>query len=502
MKVLLAWDGDNVGRLVGRASLADDTEAVRRISQSIDRGNEIWKSWVIMNGGSIISMGGDEGRAEILAEHLSELPKIRIQYSGAVGSSVSVGVGTKLSEADRALMAAKIRGGDQIVLYDEDVDEELAEEQKSQGQHSEIDKLAEEYLNKAQSQEDALNSPAAGGGMTGPGQNQAPDPGSAAPEASEHSQGEAAQQMMQNDNPPQPEMTNSAGGAEDQFHTMAQQQDQKDNGQPAVDPNAQGEQLKTQIVQVLMGLKEQAPVLEQVKQASPDTYKAITGLAQAVIAMAKQMNGEDPNHTSPKEVKDRATSQAQVEVPKEQEGDEKSSGDKDKKKPDTKKSEPAFEIDGDTVNYFNASNELVKAEQFAAPYLVKSETDFDPKDLEEGVALELGQQAGMSHTQALELAMHHLAEDPQYYKKLSKEIEKAKLDKASLSPSMGQSAPQHHHLNLPVGSQVDPAAQASRNVGRIKVQHGNGKQGWIQARAGQIMSEDGHAISSRNPGGK
>src|SRR4051812_25425641 len=101
MKVIIAWDGDHIGREVGRASLNDDVDGLRRISQNIERGNKIWESWVVMNGGTVVSAGGDEGRAEILAEKLGELPNIQKQYAGTVESTVSVGVGTKLSEADK-----------------------------------------------------------------------------------------------------------------------------------------------------------------------------------------------------------------------------------------------------------------------------------------------------------------------------------------------------------------------------------------------------------------
>ena len=104
MKVFVSFDGDHIGRMVGRASLADKPEEVSRIAQAIDRGNAIWRSWAESHGGQVINIGGDEGRLCVEADHLQELPKIRDQYSEAVGSTVSVGVGTKLSEADKSLM--------------------------------------------------------------------------------------------------------------------------------------------------------------------------------------------------------------------------------------------------------------------------------------------------------------------------------------------------------------------------------------------------------------
>lgn len=320
MKVIIAWDGDHIGREVGRASLADDVDGLRRISQAIDLGNRIWQSWVTMNNGSIISFGGDEGRAEIPAEKLADLPRIRNQYASAVGSSVSVGVGAKLSEADRALMAGKLQGGDKIVLWTPEVDQLIAKLQDQDGPRSEADKLSDEYLKKADQP-----------GVKMPGKADAPSSG--APEGSPTQ----AIQGAVDDGPPPPEATASGDDSLSQFHAAAQAQDAQDKGQPST----QGQdQLKTQIVQVLQQLKQQMPILEQVKATNPDTYQSVMGLAQAVIMMARQMNGGDPNQEGPREKGDRAASQSQVEVPLSPDEQEKSKDDKkeESSSSDTKKS--------------------------------------------------------------------------------------------------------------------------------------------------------------------
>jgi hypothetical protein len=441
MKVIIAWDGDHIGREVGRASLADDVDGLRRISQAIDRGNKIWESWVTMNGGSMISYGGDEGRAEINAEKLSELPKIRDQYASAVEASVSVGVGTKLSEADKALMAAKLQGGDKIVLYTPEVDEIIAK--ANEKPKTEADKLSEEYLNKAQPGANEGDH----AGFAGASKPSAPTIDKPSVEASEHSQGEAAQATADNA-PKAPEATHAADDLEGQFHDLAGKQQQQDQAQGQPQPGTTEDQLRLQVVQVLQALKAQAPILEQVKQSAPDTYEAVMGLAQAVIMMARTMNGQPPNQTSQGEVEDRAQSNAMLEVPlpPEEGGDKKEGGD------DTKKSE--------------------------------KESWHDCKDF--------GHCWGEGETgEHCLLCGCHQSE--------------AELEKASLNPAPKAPA-QHHHLMLPVGSKKDTGPTASREVGKIKVQHQDngqpGKQTWIEARAGQVLSQDGHAISSRNPGGK
>jgi len=91
---------------------------------------------------------------------------------------------------------------------------------------------------------------------------------------------------------------------------------------------------------------------------------------------------------------------------------------------------------------------------------------------------------------------HHLVhKDPEEWNQ--------ELDKASLSPNAGMPA-QHNHLMLPVGSKIDPGINGRQDVaGRIKVRHADtGKEGWVEARAGQVLSQDGHAVSARSPNAK
>lgn len=560
MNVIVTWDGDKIGRMVGRARLADEIEEVRKVGQAIDAGNRAMKAWVENNGGSLIEMGGDEGSAELPASKLSELPKIRAQYASAVGSTVSVGVGTKMSEADRALIAAKLQGGDRIILYTPEVDDIIEKLKKEQ---SEAEKLSEAYLQPmekswkptvipgggGQPQEpqapdylqglepidgmpDTIHSPPsvdsavwrqtsgirgkkdhlqklgaiylgvgtgpsreihfrgtldqargaaqagqvkflgydpryfdplrelvpdaphsytwalhphpagteirgyqdpkpqtpfearrwererdelvtkireAGRAMNKPKLAVVPDPidkaelsgktrqpqvsepqdsesglakaqpgandgahagfsgamRPAAPtiqkpkaEGSEHSQGEAALGVAE-DAPPPPEATNSASQFEDEFHRAAAEQEGRDGGQP---PAPSQDQLRAQVVQVLQALKQQMPVLEQVKQSAPETYQAVMQLTQAVIVMARQMNGDNPGQQGARETSDRAASNAQIEIPlPPEEGEEEES-----KGEDTKKSEVTFESESEKIKENRKSGKAAKPHDFKA----------------------------------------------------------------------------------------------------------------------------------------
>ncbi len=117
VNVFVSADGDGIGRLIGLARLNDDVAEVRRIDQCISSGNKIFESFAMRCGTSVIESGGDEIAFVLPADKLSELPAIAEQYAQAVGATVSVGIGMKLSESSKALMVAKLRGKNRIVLW-------------------------------------------------------------------------------------------------------------------------------------------------------------------------------------------------------------------------------------------------------------------------------------------------------------------------------------------------------------------------------------------------
>lgn len=82
-----------------------------------------------------------------------------------------------------------------------------------------------------------------------------------------------------------------------------------------------------------------------------------------------------------------------------------------------------------------------------------------------------------------------------------KRLKGGDLEKGKLP--LPENAPKHTQREWPVGTVKDSSPGGTREVGKVKVQHPDtGKTGWVEVRAGQVMSNDGHAISSRNPGGK
>jgi hypothetical protein len=274
-RLIVSFDGDGIGRRVGAATLSDDISEVRRVDQAIQRGNAIFSSWALASGGSVIELGGDEGRLEVPAEALKDLPGIRANYGSAVDATVSVGVGRTLSQSAKALLAAKLRGKDRVVLYDQSVEQEVA----AAKQPTEAEKIGEEYLGKTaegSAQSHHL------GGVSVP-RRQHPSR-----QTEEHSEGEVAEKQAGG----HAETPHTHGPAEDEFHAFATNQETADKAK-AARQSEDFQKLKQQVAVALTGLKAQLPVLAQLKQAYPDTYKAVTSLVQSVVVLARGLQATE-----------------------------------------------------------------------------------------------------------------------------------------------------------------------------------------------------------------
>lgn len=147
--LFMAYDGDDAGKLVGRAVLANDVNGLHEVSKRIATGHEVVSLWVENNGGQVISGGGDEGTFSIPGQALESIEELRADYQFATNLTMTVGVGASLSEAGKSLMAGKFRGKNQVVQYDPSVDQELATAQANvqAGTGSEEEKkISEAYL--------------------------------------------------------------------------------------------------------------------------------------------------------------------------------------------------------------------------------------------------------------------------------------------------------------------------------------------------------------------
>lgn len=159
----MAYDGDSAGRMVGRAILANDVKGLADASARINAGHDIVEQWVSDHGGQKISAGGDEGTFTVPVDAIEDLERLRADYHFATQLTMTIGIGSTLSEAGRALMVGKTRGKDQIVRYDPSIDDEIrsTQEHVAQGTASEEEKkIGEAYLQPEQKSEDeSMNSP-------------------------------------------------------------------------------------------------------------------------------------------------------------------------------------------------------------------------------------------------------------------------------------------------------------------------------------------------------
>jgi GNAT superfamily N-acetyltransferase len=313
MELFISFDGDNIGAAAGRALLNDDVAGVRKISASIEAGEDLWVNWAITAGGEKESAGGDEGCVKIPSDKVAEVEQIRQQYQDLVGASCSVGIGLKISEASKALMVAKLRGKDRIILWHPSMESELqAAQQKPQ---TEADKLSEHYLTDPVANPTLSKANEKGGGdaLHDVGKNRGAHAGfaghkrqGAASASVPHPTSEAQAvtdviDQAKKESPP-PEETHAAQDFEASLHDAAGQQEKSDTN-TAVKDDQGLDQLKKKITQTLAQVKAQMPVMLQIKQSSPDAYQTIMNLVQGVIALGKevmkgqpQVNDEDPQH--------------------------------------------------------------------------------------------------------------------------------------------------------------------------------------------------------------
>lgn len=313
MDVFVCWDGDKIGRRVGRAVLDDNVGEVRRVDQAINAGNELWRAMALAAGGSVIEVGGDEGRVQIDASHLGDMPPVAERYAETVGATVSVGVGTKLSESAKALVVAKLRGGNRIVMWDESMQPEY---DKATVPESEQNKIAKEYLEKAEPPKPKEHSEKeAVGAHTShqTGENHGPNAGFSV----QHKPGFS--DLKPSDEPAPaapPDPTNplsnvsmdapgGSGGSnpEDDLHAAAQSQGQRDV-QDQQNGAEDMEQVKKMVHDCLTKVRKQLPAISKLQATDPDAYKSIIGLVQGVILMGKAVIGpqQPPDDELPQNV--------------------------------------------------------------------------------------------------------------------------------------------------------------------------------------------------------
>ena len=268
--VYIAYDGDDIGGHVERAALTDDEHGLTMLSEGIRRANVVMNSFAVEHGGRVVSMGGDEGVIAVPASALSELEPLREMYFECAGATVSMGVGRRLSEASKALMVAKVRGKDQIAMYDPEVDGEL--EQVLQG-----DDDAVEHEHAQDRISDEEEAPPEEGQETDAHFKAEPDPGAPTlkqriKDAIRRSSG--AEQKAEGDEEAPP------------------QEGEEAPPQEGGDEPQSPEELQQIVAGALEAMKGQQQALEALSQQAPEVYQAVVSTVQAMIDMAHYALGD------------------------------------------------------------------------------------------------------------------------------------------------------------------------------------------------------------------
>ena len=151
--LFIAVDGDGIGKLVGRAVIANDADELHAVSARIDAAQDYIDHWCEQVKGVKISGGGDEATMAIPKDSKYAIEDLRSGIEKAFGYTISVGVGRSLAEAGTALLVAKLRGKDRIVWFNKKIKEDIKKaKRRVREKRATPDeyKLSEAYLKKAE----------------------------------------------------------------------------------------------------------------------------------------------------------------------------------------------------------------------------------------------------------------------------------------------------------------------------------------------------------------
>jgi hypothetical protein len=124
-EIYVSFDGDDLGNAVARAEEKNDEASLAEISMRINAGNDLFIDWITAHRGKVIQTGGDEGCGRVNSNALVDLEDFRRKYVSETGTTVTVGVGSGISESTKARMLGKLRGKDQVCYFDDSTEAEL-----------------------------------------------------------------------------------------------------------------------------------------------------------------------------------------------------------------------------------------------------------------------------------------------------------------------------------------------------------------------------------------
>lgn len=301
----VCWDGDAVGRKVGRAVLNDRPEDLASMSVAIKAGNKVFCDFALRSQGSTLESGGDEGVIIVQADRLGELPKLMSAYEQVTGCTVSVGIGPRLSQAGKARLVAKLRGGDQACVWDDAMDEELEQLQPEE----EGDKLADAYGAAVSKAEPAAIAPDTSQGANGQPGTPAPSPADRVPAHVVALQVEATMPAADVQTAVSPEAVDQALAApqvpsgptlQDRVRELAAARLEQDRAKLDGDATA-ADALRQRLAKILQGVQDQPGTLQALVEQHPGMADTLADLISAVRDLARVVPRGRPAGTPPAE---------------------------------------------------------------------------------------------------------------------------------------------------------------------------------------------------------
>jgi hypothetical protein len=524
--VYLSGKADAPPKELQASDMSDDFERRQRFSQNLESGQDGWKSWALANGGMAFPVGPEGFKIRIPADKLVDVPDMREKYAELVGTTISIGVGSKMVEADRALEAAQKEGGDCIKLYDLSVEDELQKAEPMLHPAFKHNGTGQVYHMPVFHDVDELERQ-----VGSPVELEHFTDGFADKHGNFYNRQQAAHLVA-----PAPDQAADAGLNPERLESQAyklraEQGLVKTDASPEVAPEsavAYGDTAPVQLPPPQVHQRRMVALhsraygggiigATQPKLSRPsapamqdDEHSENEALDNFIASepVPSAPHGNDINRYAQERLKymfdSLATKQAQTDEATKQEADKNQEKDSFKKRVASilavfKKRAPELEqlqeqdpeLYQTLVGMIQAMIQMAKEADGPEP-VQKSEglsaghpeSEFDQEVVERGIAEEI-REHGVSEEEARRLVEDHLVEDPHYYD----------LDKVALNP--GKTG--IHQVNYPVGSQKDASAEGNRDVGKIKIDDPTtGHTKWRSVRAGIVRDENGNPTSSRN----
>jgi hypothetical protein len=123
--IYVSCDGDGIGALVEAAAMKNDLAEIKRIDKLIVDGQSKIRSFAEGHGGEVFIDGGDDLAFTLPKKHEGELEKLRESYKTITTHTLTIGVGSEISEAAKALFLGKLKGKNRIEHWGSDSAKEL-----------------------------------------------------------------------------------------------------------------------------------------------------------------------------------------------------------------------------------------------------------------------------------------------------------------------------------------------------------------------------------------